>query len=111
MGEAAGGEGGALMAQGTREASRVCNVGGPQGYPLPPLGTKPARKTLTGGVGRAGGLYTDMHTEAHQGGYGGERRQHWNFGGTGCRARAPGRRQDAPLKTLGHTAGLLKLMG
>lgn len=59
------------MAQGKREASRVCNVGGPQGYPLPPLGTKPARKTLTGGVGRAGELYTDMHTEAHQGGYGG----------------------------------------
>lgn len=94
--------------------------GGPvagQGYPLQlemlaqPLGTKSARKTLTGGVGRAGGLYTDMHTEAHQGGYGGERRQHWNFGGTGCRAGAPGWWQDAPLKTLGHTAGLFKLMG
>lgn len=60
-----------------------------------------AGKTLARGFGRAGGLHTDMHTEAHQG---------RSSGGTAHRASALRPWQFAPLKTLGHTAGL-QLMG
>lgn len=69
-----------------------------------------AGKTSVGAVGRAVGLYTNMHMEGHQGGSGEEIRWHQSFEGTRCGAGALGWWQDASLKTLGHTAGLLQLM-